>query len=113
MIKSSKILSVFDKKWGKNTTADYEVEHTYITSSSRSGAEQVEIKLQMDVPILQELRYTPSFLENMTLGWTQYLALLIPAWFIIVEVILGGAFKRKILNSKVWSEIKKAQPSGF
>ena len=37
MIKRSKILSVFDKKWGSNTTADYEVEATYVTSSSRSG----------------------------------------------------------------------------
>jgi hypothetical protein len=49
----------------------------------------------------------------LTLGWTQYLALLIPSLAIIYEIILGGAFKRKILNSKIWSEIKKAQPSGF
>ena len=113
MIKRSKILSVFDKKWGSNTTADYEVEATYVTSSSRSGAEEVQISLIMDVPLLQEFRYTPSFLENLTLGWCQYLAILIPSLAIIYELILGGAFKRKILNSKIWSEIKKAQPSGF
>jgi hypothetical protein len=32
---------------------------------------------------------------------------------IIYEFILGQGFKRKILNSKIWSEIKKAQPNGF
>jgi hypothetical protein len=37
------------------------------------------------------------------------MALLIPSAFLFYEVLLGGAFKRKILNSKVWSEIKRSQ----
>jgi hypothetical protein len=70
MIRRSSIKSVFDMKWGKNITAEFGVEQTYITSSSREGADEVQISLMMNVPLLQELRYTPSFLENLTLGWT-------------------------------------------
>ena len=75
--------------------------------------EHVEINLLMDVPILQEFRYNPSFLENLTLGWTQYVSILIPSLIVIYELLLGGAFKRKILNSAVWSEIKMAQSHDF
>jgi|TARA_B110000285_G_scaffold204127_1_gene240840 hypothetical protein len=37
------------------------------------------------------------------------MALLIPSVYFFYEILLGGAFKRKILNSKIWSEIKRSQ----
>ena len=52
MIQRNNILSIFDKKFSQNTTADFEPEASYVTSSARNGVEQVEISLIMDIPIL-------------------------------------------------------------
>lgn len=52
MIQRDNILSVFDKKYRMNTTADYEIEYTYVTSSYKKGVEEVSITLIMDIPLL-------------------------------------------------------------
>ena len=60
----------------------------------------------LDVPTNQQIKYNPEFLEKFIEFWTQYIALLIPAVYIIYDKILGNAFRKKILDSKVWSELK-------
>ena len=55
----------------------------------------------MDVPVAQHIKYNPSFLEQSIEIWIQYLALLIPSLYIIYEVILGNAFRKNVLNSKI------------
>jgi hypothetical protein len=70
LLQRNGIIGIFDRKFTRNTTADFEVDATYVTSSARSGVEQVEVTLLMDIPSLQAIRYTPSFLENFLLGWT-------------------------------------------
>ena len=100
------------QKFSKNTTAEFKVQSTYITTSSNNGVDQselVEIRMLIDVPVLQQIRYSPTFLQKASQCWTQYMALLIPSVFFFYELLMGGALKRKILNSKVWSEIKRAQ----
>jgi len=62
----------------------------------------------MDIPPNQQIKYNPEFIEKFVALWTQYIALLIPAVFIIYDMILGNAFRNKILNSKIWSELKHA-----
>lgn len=41
--------------------------------------------------------------------WTQYVALLIPAVYIIYDKLLGDAFRKRILDSKIWSELKHSE----
>jgi len=67
------------------------------------------MNLLMDIPVNQEIRYTPSFLELAANFWIQYLALLIPSYFIIYELILGNAFRTRILDSRISSEIAHSQ----
>jgi len=117
LLRRENILEFMMQKFSKNTTADFNVQSTYITTSSLNGAigetELVELKMLIDVPVLQQIRFSPTFLQKASQCWTQYMALLIPSVYIFYEVILGGAFKRKILNSKIWSEIKRSQTKQF
>ena len=53
----------------------------------------------------QRIKYSQGFLEKANTLWYQFLALLIPSYFIIFEMILGGAFRRRILSSVEWSEV--------
>jgi hypothetical protein len=41
----------------------------------------------MNVPASTEIRYSPSFLEKLIKFWTQYIALTIPALFILKTVV--------------------------
>ena len=112
LLRRENIMDFMMQKFSKNTTAEFKVQSTYITTSSNNGVDQselVEIRMLIDVPVLQQIRYSPTFLQKASQCWTQYMALLIPSVFFFYELLMGGALKRKILNSKVWSEIKRAQ----
>ena len=112
LLRRENIMDFMMQKFSKNTTAEFKVQSTYITTSSNNGADQtelVEIRMLIDVPVLQQIRYSPTFLQKASQCFTQYMALLIPSVFFFYEILLGGALKRKILSSKVWSEIKRAQ----
>jgi hypothetical protein len=61
----------------------------------------------IDIPVNQQILYTPSLMEKGTQFWNQYIFLLIPSLYIIYENILGYSFKRRILSSKVSSDIKQ------
>jgi hypothetical protein len=53
------------QKFSKNTTAEFQVQSTYITTSSNNGVAQseiVEIQMLIDVPVLQQIRFSPTFL---------------------------------------------------
>lgn len=78
-------------------------------SPSDQSNTRVELNLHMDVPVHQQIRYAQNFLEKANAFWYQVLALVIPSYFIIIELILGGAFRRRILNSVEWSEIKHVE----
>ena len=66
-------------------------------ANGKYEATHVELDLIMDVPIHQPIKYSPNFLEKSNTLWYQFLALFIPSYFIIFKIILGGAFRRKIL----------------
>ena len=112
MLRRESILNFMMQKFSLNTTAEYNVQTSYVTTSALASdpatSEEIEIDLLIDIPVNQQIRYRPSFLEKASQFWTQYVALLIPSLYIIYDVILGGSFKRKILGSRVSSEIKHA-----
>ena len=62
----------------------------------------------MDIPPNQVIKYTPSFLEKATQAWTQFLAIGVVSWFIIVYCFLGNAYERSILHTQEWSEYTQA-----
>jgi len=112
MLRRESIVNFMMQKFDLNTTAEYNVQTSYVTTTNNAAAssasEEVEIDLLIDIPVNQQIRYRPSFLEKGSQFWTQYIALLIPSLYVIYEVILGGSFKRKILSSRVSSDIKHA-----
>mmetsp|Transcript_6810 Transcript_6810/g.11478 ORF Transcript_6810/g.11478 Transcript_6810/m.11478 type:complete len:85 (-) Transcript_6810:7-261(-) len=61
----------------------------------------------MDVPAAQEIRYKPEFYSQAIQFWVQYLAVLIPIYYVFYEKLLGNAFRKNILESRVVSEIVK------
>jgi len=69
----------------------------------------VEVNLGMRVPKNQEIKYSPAFLEKTVELWTQFVALLIPVYFVVVYLLLGTAFEKKVISSKEWSEVKQAR----
>jgi len=114
LLRRESILNFMMQKFSLNTTAEYKVQTAYITtpaggrSAEDDSSEEIELDLLIDIPVNQQVRYKPSFLEKASQFWTQYVALLVPSLYIIYEVILGGGFRRKILSSRVSSEIKRA-----
>jgi len=122
MLRRESIIDFMMQKYNLNTTAEYNVQSSYVTTTNagvgldldspfigaRAASEEIEIDLLIDIPVNQQIRYRPSFLEKGSQFWTQYIALLIPSLFVIYDVILGGSFKRKILSSRVSSDIKHA-----
>ena len=62
----------------------------------------------MDIPVNQEIRYTPNMLDLFTTLWIQYVSLLLLTVYVIYERILGSGFREKVLSSTIRSEIKRA-----
>jgi len=109
-LRRESIVNFMMQKFSMNTTAEYNVQSEYVTTPNKeaasTGPEEIELDLLIDIPVNQQIRYRPSFLEKGSQFWTQYIALLIPSLYVIYDVILGGSFKRKILSSRVSSDIK-------
>lgn len=74
--------------------------HTLSPDYTKSGVDQVQFKFNMKVPTVQKIKYTRNFLELFIGFWIQYLAVLIPFFFVLHENLLGYAFKRRILDAK-------------
>lgn len=66
---------------------------------------KVNINLQLDVPLQQHIKANKSFFAKIVTIWIQYIALLIPSYFVLYDFFLGGAFRRRILHSIEWSEL--------
>jgi hypothetical protein len=81
-----------------NTTCDFNVHQKYVTSAP-SETNSVEIDLLMDIPVNQVIKYTPSFLEKATQAWTQFLAIGVVSYFVIIYLFLGTAFESSILHT--------------
>lgn len=86
-----------------NTTVEYHVHNSYLSMASE--AKRVEVEMLLDVPSNQKIRYGPSFIEKSILFLVQYLAMLLVSLWFFYWSILGEAFKRSILPSRVVSEI--------
>jgi len=113
LLQATSVWDLMMKRFEKNTTALYNVHQTYVTTASPGGSNgRVDISLLVDVPVNQQIRYSPSFLEKMIELWIQYLALLIPSYLIIYVSILGFGFRSKILDSKTWSEVRELKGRG-
>lgn len=112
MLRRDSIFSFMMQKYNLNTTTDYNVKNTYITSPpgqypvDDAKFEDIEINMLIDIPSNQQIKYSPTFLEKSLQFFIQYLALLIPSAYIIIDLILGGGFRRKILRAREFSEIK-------
>ena len=65
----------------------------------------VEITFVIKVPSMQEINYVPTTLESLKIAWIQYIALLIPSLYVIYWLIIGFAFKNKVLDARVKNEI--------
>jgi hypothetical protein len=107
MLRKKSIISFMMAKFTKNATVDYEVAATYISTSSSSEEEEVKIDLLMDIPVNQQIKYTPKILDLFTTLWIQYISLLILTSYVIYVRILGSGFTEKVLSSTVRSEIKR------
>ena len=57
------------------------------------------MELDIRVPSLQQIVYVPGVLESLKIAWIQYLALLIPCLWVIYKLILGFAFKARVLEA--------------
>ena len=57
------------------------------------------------VPSMQEINYVPTTIESLKMAWIQYIALLIPSLYAIYWLIIGFAFKNKVLDAQVKNEI--------
>lgn len=108
MLRKQSIISFMMQKFYKNATVDYEVDATYISTSSSNTEEEVKIDLLMDIPVNQQIRYTPNILDLFTTLWIQYVSLLCLTAYVIYVRILGSGFAEKVLSSTVRSEIKRA-----
>jgi hypothetical protein len=67
MLRRQNIMDLMMQKFSKNTTAEFSVQSTYITTSSNNGVaspEHVEIDMMIDVPVLQQIRFSPTFLQK-------------------------------------------------
>jgi len=65
LLRRENIMEFMMQKFSKNTTAEFQVQSTYITTSSNNGVAQseiVEIQMLIDVPVLQQIRFSPTFL---------------------------------------------------
>jgi len=51
------------------------------------------------IPGAQEVIYTPIMIERMKEAWVQYVALMIPCVYIVYFLIVGFAFKSKVLEA--------------
>lgn len=95
------IIDLIKENNSKNTSLQLRVDHQFVTPSSLESAaeaqEHIELRVLMAVPASQSVKYTPSFFEQFINLWVQYVAVLIPFAYIIYEVILGSAFRKKIL----------------
>jgi len=107
MLRKESIISFMMGKFTKNATVDYEVDATYISTSASNAEEEVKIDLLMDIPVNQQIRYTPNILDLYTTLWIQYISLLILTAYVIYVRILGSGFTEKVLSSTVRSEIKR------
>jgi len=89
----------------KNTTCKITEDFVRITPAS-GQKQRVEIVIDIKVPSMQEIVYVPTTLESLKIAWIQYLALLIPSLYIIYQLIIGFAFKNKVLDAQVKNEIQ-------
>lgn len=65
LLRRENIMEFMMQKFSKNTTAEFQVQSTYITTSSNNGVAQseiVEIQMLIDIPVLQQIRFSPTFL---------------------------------------------------
>lgn len=109
-LETKNAMQIFMEDSQKNVTTTYDVLNTYIHEIDSGAGEQepVQIDLLIDIPKNVKIRFTPNSAELTVKFLIQYIALLIPAWYIFFELWLGWGFRRNLLRSKVVSEIKHA-----
>ncbi|TNV84409.1 hypothetical protein FGO68_gene16267 [Halteria grandinella] len=89
----------------QNTTCH--ITEDYLAIVPASGTyKQVQISFMIKVPSMQEINYVPTTLESLKMAWIQYIALLIPSLYVIYWLIIGFAFKNKVLDAQVKNEIQ-------
>ena len=89
----------------KNNTC--KITHDYQYFSLPSGAsKRVELIMEIKIPLQQEFVYVPTVLESLKIAWIQYLALLIPSLYAIYYLILGFAFRNKVIDSQIMNDIR-------
>ena len=66
----------------------------------------MNLEMTIFVPFMQEIVFIPTVLESLKRAWIQYIAFIIPIMFVVYHIILGQAFKSKILNAGIRNDIK-------
>lgn len=61
------------------------------------------IELEIEVPI-DEIIYRPDILETLKFAWIQYIAFLIPLWY-IVDAAMSTLFKYRVFEASQSSEL--------
>ncbi|CDW72528.1 UNKNOWN [Stylonychia lemnae] len=102
-LQDKSILEFLDYVNQQNTTLEYRIENIHTIPGTGNI---VEIDLDMRIPSLQQLVYVPGVLESLKIAWIQYLALLIPCIWVIYQLILGFAFKNRVLATQTKSNIQ-------
>ena len=106
-LQSKTILEFINYINNKNVTAQFQIDNSFIqpqvTSESPGG---FELEMDIFIPQMQKIVYVPTVLETIKRAWIQYLAILIPIFFLVHKVILGLGFKLKILKAYESNDIR-------
>jgi len=62
------------------------------------------LQIDVHIPLAQEIKYQPGFLETLKFGWVQILAMTVPC-VLIFFCLTGFLFRHQILETSVASEL--------
>jgi hypothetical protein len=89
----------------KNNTCKITNDYQYFSLPS-GNSNRIEIVMEIKIPLQQEFVYVPTVLESLKIAWIQYLAILIPSLYAIYYLILGFAFRNKVIDTQIKNDIR-------
>lgn len=110
---SGSFFDLFSLISSQNTTLGFEPESQLSSPALAGSTDPLKITLQMKVPSSQTIRVKLPIIESFKLAWLQYVSFLVLVYLIIYKLILGCAFRRKVFEASIVSEIHNANLNRF
>eukprot|EP00344_Euplotes_crassus_P000472 CAMPEP_0197013268 /NCGR_PEP_ID=MMETSP1380-20130617/65756_1 /TAXON_ID=5936 /ORGANISM="Euplotes crassus, Strain CT5" /LENGTH=292 /DNA_ID=CAMNT_0042437405 /DNA_START=74 /DNA_END=948 /DNA_ORIENTATION=- len=73
--------------------------------SPYGDSNMVQIHLEVSIPKLQEIRYTPALLESLKSAWVQYIYILIPFYIVLILLILRFILSNQIIETHIFNNL--------